>query len=64
MYLGKNEKFIDFDGKLFVGGAPIEYLQGLKISHGFIGCLRGLVFDNQVIDLHKYLNRYRYDLIL
>lgn len=60
MYLKGNEKFIDFDGRLFVGGAPIEYLKGLKITLGFIGCLRGLVFDNdEVINLHRYLNQHK-----
>lgn len=59
MYLGKNEKFIDFDGKLFVGGAPLEYLKGRKITTGYIGCLRGLVFDSEVIDLHRYLDSKR-----
>jgi len=59
MYLGKNEKFIDFDGKLFVGGAPLEYLKKRKITLGFIGCLRGLVFDSHVINLHNYLDHKR-----
>lgn len=58
MYLDKND-FIEFDGKLFVGGAPLEYLKGLKINLGFIGCLQGLVFDNQVVNLHKFLDPYR-----
>ena len=59
MYLPNGDKFINFDGKLFVGGAPLEYLKGLKINLGFIGCLRGLVIDNEVLDLHKYLDYLR-----
>lgn len=59
MYLGKNEKFIEFDGALYVGGAPLELLKRRKITLGFIGCLRGLVFDNQVINLHRFLDQKR-----
>lgn len=54
MYL-ENE-IIDFDGKLFVGGAPLKYLKGLRIQLGFIGCLRGLVFGDRTINLYKYLD--------
>lgn len=59
LYLGESERFIDFDGKLYVGGAPLRYLKGLKITLGFIGCLRGLVFDGQVVNLRRYLSRIR-----
>lgn len=59
MYLPNNDKFINFDGKLFVGGAPLDYLKGLKIHLGFIGCLRGLVIDDEVINLHQYLDYRR-----
>ena len=61
LYLKDEDKFIDLDGKLFVGGAPLRYLKGLNITLGFIGCLRGLVFDDdEVINLHRYLNHIKY----
>nr|XP_027200226.1 contactin-associated protein-like 4 [Dermatophagoides pteronyssinus] len=60
LYLNENDHFIDFDGKLYVGGAPIRYLRGLKITLGFIGCLRGLVLDDTIVNLHQYLSATRY----
>lgn len=54
--LEKNEEFGLFEGTLYVGGAPQEYLNESSIKAGFVGCLRGLVVNEEVSNLFAYLS--------
>ncbi|GAB6026571.1 hypothetical protein CHUAL_012986 [Chamberlinius hualienensis] len=54
--LEKNEEFGQFEGALYVGGAPQEYLEESRIKDGFVGCMRGLVFNEEITNLNAYLS--------
>lgn len=54
--LEKNEEFGQFEGALYVGGAPQEFLEESRIKDGFVGCLRGLVFNEEITNLNSYLS--------
>ncbi|KAG8179803.1 hypothetical protein JTE90_025970, partial [Oedothorax gibbosus] len=46
-----------FEGPLYVGGVP-EFVAGDSvIKEGFIGCFRGLVINDVVVDLYKHMTR-------
>lgn len=54
--LEDDEDIGPFEGPLYVGGIPIYQQTSIPVQQGFIGCFRGLVMNNDVINLYKYLN--------
>ncbi|XP_076329886.1 axotactin isoform X3 [Tachypleus tridentatus] len=63
MDLKGDEEVAMFEGPLYVGGAPKHEVVDLEIKDGFIGCFRGLVVNDQVVDLYKYLTRSAPDIV-
>ncbi|XP_054154216.1 axotactin-like [Oppia nitens] len=55
--LEDDDEFNTFEGPLYVGGAPKHLLLNSEVRTGFIGCLRGLVLNNKVINLNRHLHR-------
>ncbi|XP_067139514.1 axotactin-like isoform X3 [Centruroides vittatus] len=54
--LSEEEDIGPFEGALYVGGLPKYQKIDVAIHQGFIGCFRGLVMNNDVINLYRYLN--------
>ncbi|GFR22715.1 protocadherin-like wing polarity protein stan [Trichonephila clavata] len=46
-----------FEGPLYVGGVPEHIAGDSAIKEGFIGCFRGLVINDVVVDLYKHMTR-------
>ncbi|XP_055933048.1 axotactin-like [Argiope bruennichi] len=46
-----------FEGPLYVGGVPEHVAGDSSIKEGFIGCFRGLVINDVVVDLYKHMTR-------
>ncbi|GIY29013.1 contactin-associated protein like 5-1 [Caerostris darwini] len=46
-----------FEGPLYVGGVPEHVSGDSAIKEGFIGCFRGLVINDVVVDLYKHMTR-------
>jgi len=63
--LNDGEEFGPFEATLFVGGAPEEIMSGSEAVHndGLIGCFRGLVMNNEVVNLYAYMNARFPDMI-
>lgn len=48
--LDVGEEFDQFEGPLYIGGAPRSKLKDSSMQ-GFVGCFRGLIIDNVIIPL-------------
>ncbi len=55
--LEDDDEFSSFEGPLYVGGAPKNLLSNSDVRTGFIGCLRGLVLNDKVVNLNKHVHR-------
>lgn len=44
------EEFDQFEGHLYIGGAPRSVLKDSSL-YGFLGCFRGLIIDDAIIPL-------------
>lgn len=53
-----------FEGSLFVGGVPENHAGDSIIREGFIGCFRGLVINDEVVDLYKHMTRSESAIVL
>lgn len=62
--LGEEEEAGPFEGRLFVGGVPKKYAGDSTIKEGFIGCFRGLVIGDSVINLHEHLIKSSPDIVV
>ena len=58
---------LNFDGKLYVGGAPSHIERGIEVRSNFYGCVENAIYrsytQNRVIDILKGV-RYRYQYYL
>ncbi|KAK4045709.1 hypothetical protein OUZ56_033583 [Daphnia magna] len=63
--LNDGEEFGPFEATLFIGGAPEEMLGSETAVHtdGLVGCFRGLVMNNEVVNLYAYMNARFPDMI-
>ncbi|XP_059351285.1 axotactin-like isoform X3 [Daphnia carinata] len=63
--LNDGEEFGPFEATLFIGGAPEEMLGSEMAPHtdGLVGCFRGLVMNNEVVNLYAYMNARFPDMI-
>lgn len=50
------EQFGPFEGSMFIGGAPVFLHPKSSISQGLIGCFRGLVVNDEVLDIYSYMS--------
>ncbi|KAG0430568.1 hypothetical protein HPB47_022576, partial [Ixodes persulcatus] len=62
--LGKDEGVGPFEGPLYIGGAPKDLLTHPDITEGFIGCFRGLIINNHVVNLYNHLSRRVPDIVM
>ncbi|XP_064487198.1 axotactin-like isoform X2 [Ornithodoros turicata] len=62
--LAKDEGVGPFEGPLYIGGAPKGLLTHPDIKEGFIGCFRGLIINNHVVNLYNYLSRRVPDIVM
>uniref|UniRef100_T1JNX1 EGF-like domain-containing protein n=1 Tax=Strigamia maritima TaxID=126957 RepID=T1JNX1_STRMM len=53
--LEKDEEFSPFDGPLYIGGAPEKFHSQSSVNSGFVGCFRGLVMNEEVVNINYYL---------
>ncbi|KRT78663.1 EGF domain-containing protein, partial [Oryctes borbonicus] len=63
--LKPEEEFGPFEGSMFIGGAPLNYLRQSKTSvhQGLIGCFRGLVVNEEILDIHSYMSVHLSEII-
>ncbi|XP_077547091.1 axotactin isoform X2 [Haemaphysalis longicornis] len=62
--LAKDEGVGPFEGPLYIGGAPKDLLTHPDITEGFIGCFRGLIINNHVVNLYNHLSRRVPDIVM
>ncbi|XP_071052100.1 axotactin isoform X2 [Onthophagus taurus] len=63
--LKPEEEFGPFEGSMFIGGAPLDYLHPSKTSvhQGLIGCFRGLVVNEEILDIYSYMSVHLSEII-
>ncbi|XP_065333627.1 axotactin isoform X4 [Cloeon dipterum] len=54
--LKPGEQFGPFGGSMFVGGAPDELLSDAEVRDGLVGCFRGLVVNDEILDIYAYIS--------
>ena len=56
-YSGKCTKFVDLTGPLLIGGIPKKHVKSRKFSsESFVGCIRDLHIDRQVINMNSLVH--------
>ena len=56
-YSGKCTKFLDLTGPLMIGGIPKKHVKSRKFSsESFVGCIRNLQIDREVINMNSYVH--------
>ncbi|RZC34755.1 uncharacterized protein BDFB_004596 [Asbolus verrucosus] len=62
--LKPEEEFGPFEGSMFIGGAPSDYLDPKTSVHqGLIGCFRGLVVNEEILDIYSYMSVHLSEII-
>ncbi|XP_021943509.1 contactin-associated protein-like 5 isoform X2 [Folsomia candida] len=61
--LPDGQQFGPFEGIMYIAGAPARYLPEIHVKEGLIGCFRGLVMNNQVVDLYSYMKFHKADIV-
>ncbi|XP_017768097.1 PREDICTED: uncharacterized protein LOC108556443 [Nicrophorus vespilloides] len=61
--LKPEEEFGPFEGSMFIGGAPDFLHPKSSVSQGLIGCFRGLVVNDEVLDIYSYMSVHLSEII-
>ncbi|CAG9818527.1 unnamed protein product [Phaedon cochleariae] len=62
--LKPEEEFGPFEGSMFIGGAISDLLDPKSSVHqGLIGCFRGLVVNEEVLDIYSYMSVHLSEII-
>lgn len=62
--LKSEEEFGPFEGSMFIGGAPSNLLDAKSSVHqGLIGCFRGLVVNEEILDIYSYMSVHLSEII-
>ncbi|XP_018318790.1 contactin-associated protein like 5-1 [Agrilus planipennis] len=62
--LKPEEEFGPFEGSMFIGGAPYDLLHPKSSVHqGLIGCFRGLVVNEEILDIYSYMSVHLSEII-
>ncbi|KAK4876618.1 hypothetical protein RN001_009124 [Aquatica leii] len=62
--LKPEEEFGPFEGSMFIGGAPFDLLNPKSSVHqGLIGCFRGLVVNEEILDIYSYMSVHLSEII-
>ncbi|XP_044268860.1 contactin-associated protein like 5-1 isoform X2 [Tribolium madens] len=62
--LKPEEEFGPFEGSMFIGGAPTNLLDPKTSVHqGLIGCFRGLVVNEEILDIYSYMSVHLSEII-
>ncbi|KAH1016826.1 hypothetical protein HUJ04_007995 [Dendroctonus ponderosae] len=62
--LKSEEEFGPFEGSMFIGGAPFDLLDPRSSVHqGLIGCFRGLVVNEEILDIYSYMSVHLSEII-
>ncbi|KAG5872607.1 hypothetical protein JTB14_002128 [Gonioctena quinquepunctata] len=62
--LKPEEEFGPFEGSMFIGGAISDLLDPASSVHqGLIGCFRGLVVNEEVLDIYSYMSVHLSEII-
>ncbi|XP_065161032.1 axotactin-like isoform X1 [Atheta coriaria] len=61
--LKPEEEFGPFEGSMFIGGAPDFLHPKSSISQGLIGCFRGLVVNEEILDIYAYMSVHLSEII-
>ncbi|CAG9767385.1 unnamed protein product [Ceutorhynchus assimilis] len=62
--LKPEEEFGPFEGSMFIGGAPYDLLDSRSSVHqGLIGCFRGLVVNDEILDIYSYMSVHLSEII-
>ncbi|XP_063931341.1 axotactin isoform X3 [Zophobas morio] len=62
--LKPEEEFGPFEGSMFIGGAPNDWLEPKASVHqGLIGCFRGLVVNEEILDIYSYMSVHLSEII-
>ncbi|KAK9892824.1 hypothetical protein WA026_022286 [Henosepilachna vigintioctopunctata] len=62
--LKPEEEFGPFEGSMFIGGAPFELLDAKSsVQQGLIGCFRGLVVNEEILDIYSYMSVHLSEII-
>ncbi|CAH0547877.1 unnamed protein product [Brassicogethes aeneus] len=62
--LKPEEEFGPFEGSMFIGGAPSNLLDAKSSVHqGLIGCFRGLVVNEEILDIYSYMSVHLSEII-
>ncbi|XP_060534792.1 axotactin [Cylas formicarius] len=62
--LKPEEEFGPFEGSMFIGGAPYDLLDPKSSVHqGLIGCFRGLVVNEEILDIYSYMSVHLSEII-
>ncbi|XP_074039893.1 axotactin isoform X3 [Leptinotarsa decemlineata] len=62
--LKPEEEFGPFEGSMFIGGAISDLLDPTSSVHqGLIGCFRGLVVNEEILDIYSYMSVHLSEII-
>ncbi|XP_057659616.1 axotactin isoform X2 [Diorhabda carinulata] len=62
--LKPEEEFGPFEGSMFIGGAISDLLdQKSSVHQGLIGCFRGLVVNEEILDIYSYMSVHLSEII-
>ncbi|XP_076275482.1 axotactin isoform X2 [Rhynchophorus ferrugineus] len=62
--LKPEEEFGPFEGSMFIGGAPSDLLDPKSsVQQGLIGCFRGLVVNEEILDIYSYMSVHLSEII-
>ncbi|XP_030746121.1 contactin-associated protein-like 5 isoform X2 [Sitophilus oryzae] len=62
--LKPEEEFGPFEGSMFIGGAPNDLLDPKSsVQQGLIGCFRGLVVNEEILDIYSYMSVHLSEII-
>ncbi|KAL3275553.1 hypothetical protein HHI36_020309 [Cryptolaemus montrouzieri] len=62
--LKPEEEFGPFEGSMFIGGAPSDLLDAKSsVQQGLIGCFRGLVVNEEILDIYSYMSVHLSEII-
>nr|CAH7733562.1 unnamed protein product [Callosobruchus chinensis] len=62
--LKPEEEFGPFEGSMFIGGGPSDLLDPKSSVHqGLIGCFRGLVVNEEILDIYSYMSVHLSEII-